>query len=185
MLGQVRRNEDSDSQWEHIKGRLLEYGTSPDSLDSIKAAFFEIQPLSRQKLEAAVKMLELIAFYAIDSEIIRLFDMEAVEKARHYMEANFRKRLSTGKIAGIVGLSISHFSYLFHKETGLTITRYLEKLRVDFAKSQLLSTSLSIKEIAADAGYGDQNYFSRVFKKLAGCSPANYRQEAGNIKKLC
>lgn len=180
MIGQVRSDEDADNHWEHIKDKLLKSGLSAAGLETIKTAFIEVQSFSRQKIEAAAKMLEMITHYIVASEIIQIYDIKTVDKTRRYIETNFKENLSIGKIAGTIGLSASYLSYLFHKETGFTITEYLGKLKMDFAKGQLLVTSLSIKEIAAEAGYEDPNYFSRVFSKYTGCSPAKYRYENKN-----
>jgi AraC-like DNA-binding protein len=177
MLGQVRYEGDVEKQWEHISDRLIKSGISGDRLGIIKSAFIEVQSFSMPKIEAAAKMLEMITHYVINSETIQIHAVEAVEKARRYMEANFKKKLLPGKISKITGLSNSYLSYLFHKETGYTVTEYLERLRINFAKGQLHVTSSTVKEIAAEAGYEDQNYFSRVFKKLTGCNPTSYRRE--------
>lgn len=178
MLGQVRCEEDVENQWEHIKVRLLKFNISADRLETIKTAFLEVNSLSMQRIEAAAKMLEMITHYVINSEIIQLRAVESVDKAKHYMEANFRKKISPNKISKVTDLSNSYLSYLFHKETGYTITEYLEQLRINYAKEQLLVTTLTIKEIAAEVGYEDQNYFSRVFKKHTGCSPTRYRNRS-------
>jgi two-component system response regulator YesN len=64
----------------------------------------------------------------------------------------------------------------------MTVTEYIEQQRLVLARQHLAMTTKPIKEIAAEIGYMDQNYFSRVFKKHTGMSPSAYRNK---YKKLC
>ena len=74
-------------------------------------------------------------------------------------------------------LSTSRFLHLFKDVTGRSYKEYIAFIRIASARQYLLNTEMSVCDIAAAVGYDDQNYFSRVFKKIVGCSPTEYRRE--------
>jgi two-component system response regulator YesN len=63
-------------------------------------------------------------------------------------------------------------------DTGISLWDYLNRFRIQKAKELLLLTDESITAIAADVGYEDISYFSRVFREIAGCSPRAFRQQS-------
>ena len=73
-------------------------------------------------------------------------------------------------------ISPYYFSKLFKEETGSNFVEYLTGLRMGRAKEMLKDDSLSMKEICAEIGYSDPNYFSRIFKKNVGLTPTEYRE---------
>ncbi len=77
------------------------------------------------------------------------------------------------------GYSVGHFRKRFKKMTGTTPSQYMNQIRIDEAKSQLhqYGDSKTIKEIAYDCGFVDSLYFSRVFHKLEGVSPQEYKRQ--------
>lgn len=89
----------------------------------------------------------------------------------------YQSDLSLEKLARAVGSNKSHVSRQFKRETGLTVIEYLHKVRVDAAKRLLLS-GLKVATVAEFVGFSDAYYFSRIFTRLAGCPPSEYRQRA-------
>jgi len=83
--------------------------------------------------------------------------------------------LTLKEIAEGVNLSGSHFSFIFRKKTGFSPIEYFNHLKVQKASQFLLFTDLRIKEIADKLGIKDPYYFTRMFTKLMGVSPATYR----------
>ena len=67
---------------------------------------------------------------------------------------------------------------LYHQQSGETIGEALLRIRMDEAKKLLANTNMLISEIALQTGYTDVSYFSRIFKRTAGVSPAEYRKRA-------
>ena len=90
--------------------------------------------------------------------------------------------LSLEGIASMLGMSPYYISKLFKEETGMNYIDYLTECRIDRAKALLADHSLSLKRIAFEAGYNDPNYFSRVFKKICGVAPSDYRRALLNKK---
>lgn len=181
MLGQVKSDENNEEQWHEINVKLSNQNTATSIIEEIKSTFNEILGMNIGKIQAAAKILDIIARYIIDNDVVHVYDLEAVDKAKRFIIEHFKDHISTKDIAGIVGLSSSHLGFLFKRETGETITLYIESLRNKLAKELLETTAMTVKEIAYASGYEDQNYFSRIFKKLEGVSPLSYRQ---NCRKL-
>ena len=75
------------------------------------------------------------------------------------------------------GLSAPYFSQLFKKETGLGVSNYITKKRVEQAKNLLINTTLKNELIALQLGFSRANYFSKVFKKETGFTPADFRKQ--------
>ncbi len=99
----------------------------------------------------------------------------AIEAACAYLEKNFMSDITLEEAAGEAGLSSFYFSKLFKKVKNITFIEYLTSLRIEEAKKLLKETNMSIREVSENIGYGDQNYFTRVFKKVTGMSPSVYR----------
>jgi AraC-like DNA-binding protein len=93
----------------------------------------------------------------------------------HYMRLHLHERLNVGNLAALNNMSASHFSNLFRKSTGMPPIDYFIHLKMQKACQLLYSPTLKIKEIAYTIGYDDPYYFSRIFKKLMGLSPEQYR----------
>ncbi len=98
-----------------------------------------------------------------------------VDRALEYMRARLAENLSLADVAAAVSCSPFHLSRLFRLHAGDTFVRAFARLRVDAAKALLRSGDYSVKEVGAMAGFNDQTYFARVFKKLEGVSPAEYK----------
>jgi YesN/AraC family two-component response regulator len=77
-----------------------------------------------------------------------------------------------------VNISPNYLSAIFSQEVGQTLIDYLTLKRIDEAKRMLRQTDKLLFEIASEVGYKDSRYFSFVFKKIAGCTPSDYRKGA-------
>jgi len=98
------------------------------------------------------------------------------DKARAYILENYNKEISLDDVSREVDISPYYFSKLFKEETGQNFIEYLTEIRIEKAKELLLQSSLSMKEICAQVGYADPNYFSRTFKKNVGVTPTEYKE---------
>ena len=98
------------------------------------------------------------------------------EKAKGYIKDHFSSDLSLETMAKELGISPYYLSKLFKESEGVNYIDYLTGLRIDYAKEQLIHSKKSIKEICHESGYGDPNYFSRIFKKWTGITPTEYRE---------
>lgn len=98
--------------------------------------------------------------------------MQAMEYiGEHYGDSN----ISISTIAQHLGLSESHLSHLFRKETDYTLLNYLTRYRIHKAMELLRDCRLKVYEVAEQVGYRDITYFSATFKKAAGVSPSEFQ----------
>ena len=74
-------------------------------------------------------------------------------------------------------LNAQYISQLFKNEIGVNFLTYLTSIRMEKSKKLLISTSLSIAEVAEQSGYGDDRVFTKVFKKNEGVTPSQYRRD--------
>lgn len=99
-----------------------------------------------------------------------------ISKAKSYILENFNKDISLDEVSREVDISPYYFSKLFKEETGENFIEHLTNMRIEKAKQLLNNREMSIKEICMEVGYGDPNYFSRIFKKYSGKTPTEYRE---------
>jgi AraC-like DNA-binding protein len=96
-----------------------------------------------------------------------------------YLQDNFSRRTEVRDVASQVHLSERHVSRLFRQATGTSILEYLTRLRLEMASRLLLENELSIKQIARAVGYPDAHYFTTLFGRWMGVTPAVYRRTGG------
>lgn len=99
----------------------------------------------------------------------------AVEKAVGYMNHHYGEDISLKFLAEMVCKSTNYFSYIFKKEMGMNYNEYLNEVRIRQAQELLNSTDSMIYEVAEAVGYHDYRYFTKVFKKIAGCAPSDIK----------
>lgn len=103
-------------------------------------------------------------------------DNPLIKKVCEYIDSHLAEEISLEQMSDYVNVSSFYLSKLFREETGITFMNFLTDKRLEKARALLTETDLSIKEITAETGYNDQNYFSRIFKNKFGLSPKEYRQ---------
>ena len=79
-------------------------------------------------------------------------------------------------IADHLSLNVSYICRQFKKNTGKTITTYINEVKIDEAKRLIITTDQSIMDIATQLGYSSSNYFHRVFKDIEGITPKKYKE---------
>ena len=123
-------------------------------------------------------------FISFTFEFDKVKHADAVYKVIEYIKANFQRRMSLEEIAASTYLSKTYLSSLFKKETGYSISEYINIVRIERSKSLLLEENISIIDIANLCGFEDQSYFTKVFKHIVGITPKKYRENRGkNVKK--
>ena len=161
------------------------YFASAEYLDSIGCHADNVWPAElRPKDNVSTK--EEARRYARQfmEQAIRLRDSESKKQQRDlltqailFIDENYQdESISLDRVARKVNISPNYFSAMFSQEVGQTFVEYLTGKRISEAKRILRQTDRRSSEIAPAVGYKDSHYFSFVFKKVAGCTPSEYRR---------
>ncbi len=94
-----------------------------------------------------------------------------------YIEENLSRDLSLKEIAGVVGLSVSHCKYAFSKSVGLPIHQFVLQRRIERAKQLLAEDSLSIGQVAKQAGFTHKSHLAYHIRRVYGTSPTGLRRQ--------
>ncbi len=102
---------------------------------------------------------------------------EMIEKVIKYIKANLASDLSLNTVAEYASFSPIHFHNCFKRSTGKTLREFVEEQRLQKAINLLISTDMTLSEIAYECGFSSQSYFSSVFKQKMKTTPRKYAKE--------
>ncbi|WMJ80545.1 response regulator [Clostridium sp. MB40-C1] len=134
----------------------------------IKVDDYLLKPIRPEKIAKVLNRL-------IDSDNKNLFYTDELKRALNYIEKNFRENIMLKDVANYMKFSTTYLSKRFKKDMGTNFNKYLTQRRIEEAKKLLENTNISINDLAFDVGYNEPNYFCKVFKKLEGVTPLEYR----------
>lgn len=103
--------------------------------------------------------------------------ISAIDNALRYIRENYSETLSLGQILQLTNYSKSHFIRLFKESTGMNISEYINKYRIEKSCLDLIYTTNNITEIATANGFNNIQYFSRKFKEYMNCTPKQYQKK--------
>ena len=131
------------------------------------------------------KVLILLSYYIQYYPSRKSTETDYIMQARDYIERNFRQVSCTVKsVADKVQLDRTYLYRLFKEETGFSVIEYINNCRIGRACTMLNNTDVQIKDVALSVGFSDQLYFSKVFRKLKGITPTEYRKKHANETTL-
>jgi AraC-like DNA-binding protein len=99
-----------------------------------------------------------------------------LQVVKEFLDANYEDRITLDMLAERFYINKFYLTRIFKEQFGESVTEYLLQVRITQAKRRLRFTDKSIEEIAHECGMNDANYFSRVFKKVEGVTPGNFRR---------
>ncbi len=154
-------------------------GVHPFYIDSVSTDFAKKIEKIKSVQEGIDMMHDMIYKYC---NLVKQHSMKnyslLVQKVITLIDSDLTADLSLHKQAEMLNVNASYLSSLFKKETGITLTEYVSKKRIDHAAFLLKSTNMQIQAIAQSCGIYDVNYFTKTFKKFTGKTPKEYRENA-------
>lgn len=99
-----------------------------------------------------------------------------VAKVLDYVKAHPEEELGREQLAATVFLNPAYLSRLFRKETGVSLTEYIQEVKLEHAKKLLIHSNLKVGSVAEAIGYTHFSYFAKIFKRATGLSPHEYRK---------
>lgn len=153
-------------------------GVHPIHIDSVSSEFAKKIEL-RSTVEDIQKLIyEMVKVYC---QLVNKYSVKdyspTVQKVIVMIESNLSSDLTLSELANTLNINASYLSTVFKKETGKTVTGYVNEKRIELAQELLKTTNLQIQTIAQYCGIVDVHYFTRLFKKTTGVSPKQYREE--------
>ncbi|MGD7654685.1 MAG: PocR ligand-binding domain-containing protein [Verrucomicrobiales bacterium] len=180
--GQVFSKIPTEDQFDKLLGAMGRKTIDKPSRDTLRAAYFQTRFVEPTRYQSMVTLLNSFADQLSEhAESLAIIEEgsepAAIAKARKYIHANLDQPLPLGLVARQAGLSESHFCRLFKDSAGLTLTDYVNRCRIDWAKRELLKPEARISEIAFLIGYQSLSQFNRSFARIVGLSPTMYRRQ--------
>ena len=135
-------------------------------------------------------VITLLAAFAIQlsEQVNRLLIEDAnsepaiVTKAKQYVSANLEDKVCLDDVAKRVGVSSFYFCKIFKRSTGMTLTEYVNRRRIEWAKRKLVNPQARVTEVAYEVGYQSLSQFNRSFLKYVGMSPTRFREQQSSRK---
>lgn len=152
-----------------------------------------LKPIAKEKLmEAIEKAIEIekqrektgMFNKIVDDKLLEMQQLSkynrAVKEAMDYIDQHYDVELTLKEVAKQVHLNASYLSALFKEELQVTFSEYVTRKRMQEAKKLLLSTDLTIAEIAEKSGYQTSKYFIKLFKQFENMTPNSFRKQNEN-----
>jgi AraC-like DNA-binding protein len=185
-IGQILRRSAIQSDKARAAAKLAECGVPFTS--GLRDAWKATPIIPKDKYGAIVRLLTFFAeqLSALINQIVlekQNSEPPLVRKAREYIGQHKTERLSLAAVAEASGASVFHFCKVFKRATGLKFTDYVARVRLENAKTQLLNPNRRISEVAYDVGFQSLTQFNRMFKRVFGQSPTEFRAHLGKDKR--
>tara|TARA_R110002096_G_scaffold169222_1_gene340737 strand:+ start:172 stop:1086 length:915 start_codon:yes stop_codon:yes gene_type:complete len=179
--GQVFHEAPAKSEFEAIAPTLEKEGIA--ATKELESAFLDSPVMDSKKYLGAITLLAAFSLQ-LSEEFSRLMiaeensDPPMVIKAKQYINAHLEDKITLDAVADYCSVSPYYFCKLFKTATGMTLTEYVNRRRIEWAKRKLLNPQLRITEVAYDVGYQSLSQFNRSFLRYAGESPTHFRENS-------
>lgn len=179
--GQVSTTTPTEAGFESIEAELKKNGVSESERAMLKVAWLSTRSLPIKQYEG---MITLLAAFAIQlSEFLNRLLVEDINaepdiviKAKQFINAGLEDKVLLEAVSHHVGVSTFYFCKVFKLSTGMTLTEYVNRRRVERAKQKLLNPQNRVTEVAFEVGYQSLSQFNRSFLRYVGVSPSRFRE---------
>ncbi len=140
-----------------------------------------LKPVDQNELFQCLDRIRVRKYGAASNmELENNHDKRIVERLKAMIDKEYSNKLSLAELSGRFFLHPKYLSRYFKSETGINITDYLIHVRMNKAKDLLLNNlDLKVYEVAEKVGYADSVFFTKLFKRMVGVAPKEYRDQAG------
>ena len=177
--GQVLLQRPDKVQFKRIAATLLQWGAEVD-LKKLEEFYFNTRVITVKQYEALIRLLNTFAEHLAACSSVLIMqsqqkDSPAITQARSYIRDHSDDELSLGAVAHVVNMSATYFSEKFKEMTAINFVEYVARTRVEKARNLLLNPNRRVCEVAFEVGFQSLSQFNRMFKKVVGESPRDYR----------
>lgn len=170
----------------HLKVLFLTaYNEFDYALQTIKLGVVDylLKPVRPDEFIQALKKVTGPTKDQTSEEIHQHQSNNIIETITTFIHDHVEEKLTLVQLSEVVHLHPQYVSRLFKQEMGMTLTDYITVRRIEKAKELLANSKKTIADISEQCGFTDPNYFTRVFKKLEGCPPKQYRENEQQLKR--
>jgi len=180
-FGQVLSAPPSGEQFAALIERLTSEGWNRAAVGSLRTAYESISVVGEEQYSGCFTLINAFALH-LSEELNRLLISEenqeppTIAKAKQYVNAHLEDRITLESVAAHIGISPFYFCKLFKQAVGMTLTEFVNRRRVEWAKRKLANPNNRITEVAYDVGYQSLSQFNRSFLRYVGESPSQFRE---------
>lgn len=180
--GQVFTPGAREAGFDSIEKLLRRAGAGSEEVERLRLLWEATPEFTQERYDSIVTLLRVFSRQLGDKAAGLLLaaspqEPETIRRARHYVRDNLGDRMTLEEIAQHAGLSQHHFSRLFRAATGLTLTDYINRSRIEAARQLLLKADARVSEVAFEVGFQSLSQFNRSFLRITGRSPLDYRRQ--------
>ena len=179
MSGQVFRRQPTERDFLMVIKMLKGERNGPWE-KKVRKAYFETPVVTADRFEAIIHLLNVFAQYLADYASRHAIasapdEPHAIANAKEFVQSHVEETITLALVVEHVHMSRFYFCKLFKKVTGMTLTEYVSRVRVEKAKRLLTNPSLRVSEVVYASGFGSIPRFNSVFKRYVGMPPTEYR----------
>lgn len=158
------------------EGNLFSLGSTGETVQLLLNEIQSVRMGKKYKrYEAGTFLYQFLCCLLREIECSNISEKNCAERGYEWLERNFASSRSLSEMCNELRVSLPHFSRQFREVYGTSPMKHLTHLRLEHSLMLLLNTDLNIQEIALRCGFGNGNYFAKVFHKTLGVSPTQYR----------
>lgn len=173
IFAHMMPEENYDEAVDEVCRRCAAYGTE----EEIRNAVTKISTRSREKIIAALKILDAIASYMQISKLATWKNEDVSKQIDTFIDKNLKEDLDSEALCRHFFISRTKLYQLSMQSFGMGIAKYISHKRIERAKDLLREGNLTVTEIAREVGVDDYNYFCKIFRKAVGMPPGKYRHQ--------
>jgi AraC-like DNA-binding protein len=185
QIGQVFRRPPTLAQFERIVRQAASWNLGIGR-DQLRELYFRTPLMDPKEHQAAVRLLVVFSQHLalVSNQVLMQQerpDPPMIARAKDFIQEHQTEDISLVEVAKAVNTSTFYFCKVFKKSTGLNFTDYVSRMRIEKAKNLALNPNLRISEIAFEVGFQSLTHFNRVFKRVTGMSPTEYRAQLSMV----
>ena len=179
QTGQILLHTPTKAEFAQTTRALVKWGGEVD-LKRLEEAYFQTRVITKKQYSAILRLLTIFAQHlaTLSNQLsvkAAAGENPAVARARVYIAEHQDDEIALGDVARAVNMSAFYFCKTFKKATGMTFTDYLARVRVEKVKNLLLNPHKRVSEVAFAVGFQSLSQFNRVFQRIVGETPSEYR----------
>lgn len=188
-IGEVFTGETPENMPADLVAALEDGGLGIEERASLARSWGETHVVPVERYQGAVTLLAAFALQ-LGEVLNRLLieeanaEPEVVVRAKRFVNAHLEEKISLESVARHVGVSPYYFCKVFKQAAGMTLTEFVNRRRVEWAKRKLLNPRARVTEVAFDVGFQSISQFNRSFLKYVGESPTRFRESRESMTRL-